>query len=203
MATSTPRVPPQDVDTERALLGALMLNQNAMYEVADIIIADSFYAGKHRVIFEAMMSLYSKGEPIDVVTVSGKLKERKHLADIGGAAYLSELTGAAASPGSAQHYANVVQSKFILRSLINAASAISELGFMEDREIEEILDEAQAAVFRVANSPMLQSLPPLKTNCRKLGNAVSICQSTVAPYAEFPRVFRSWIIYSRASKNPI
>ncbi len=162
MTTAGPRVPPQDVDTERALLGALMLNQNAMYEVADIVIADSFYAGKHRVIFEAMFSLYTKGEPIDVVTVSGKLKERKQLADIGGAAYLSELTGAAASPGSAQHYAHVVQSKFILRSLINAASTIGELGFQEDREIEEILDEAQAVVFKVASSPMLQSFTALK-----------------------------------------
>ncbi|MDO8552145.1 MAG: replicative DNA helicase [bacterium] len=162
MSVNTPRVPPQDVETERALLGALMMNQNAMYEVADIVIADSFYAGKHRVIYESMMALYSKGEPIDVVTVSGKLKERKQLADIGGAAYLSELTGAAASPGSAQHYAHVVQTKFILRSLINAASTIGELGFQEDREIEEILDEAQAAVFRVANSPMLQSFSALK-----------------------------------------
>ena len=162
MTASALRIPPQDVDTERALLGALMLNQNAMYEVADIVVADSFYAGKHRVIFEAMMSLYAKGEPIDVVTVSGKLKERKQLADIGGASYLSELTGAAASPGSALHYAHVVQSKFILRSLINAAATIGELGFQEDREIEEILDEAQAAVFRVVNSPMLQSFTALK-----------------------------------------
>jgi len=162
MTASALRIPPQDVDTERALLGALMLNQNAMYEVADIVVADSFYAGKHRVIFEAMMSLYAKGEPIDVVTVSGKLKERKQLADIGGASYLSELTGAAASPGSALHYAHVVQSKFILRSLINAAATIGELGFQEDREIEEILDEAQAVVFRVVNAPMLQSFTALK-----------------------------------------
>src|SRR3989338_9485759 len=107
MAASSLRVPPQDVDTERALLCALMLNQNAMYEVADIVIADSFYAGKHRVIFEAMIALYTKGEPIDVVTVSGKLKERKQLADIGGAGYLFGRTGAAASPCSAQHYARV------------------------------------------------------------------------------------------------
>src|SRR3990167_3762267 len=162
MATGALRVPPQDVETERALLGALMLNQNAMYEVADIIVADSFYAGKHRVIFEAMMSLYTKGEPIDVVTVSGKLKERKQLAQIGGAAYLSEVANAAASPGSAPHYAHIVQSKYVLRALIDAAATIGELGFQEDREIEEVLDEAQAAVFRVINSPMLQSFTSLK-----------------------------------------
>ena len=162
MTTNTPRLPPQDVETERALLGALMLNQNAMYEVADVVGIDSFYAGKHRVIFDAMLSLYGKGEPIDVVTVSGKLKERKQLAPIGGGAYLSELAGTAASPGSASHYAHVVQSKFVLRSLIDAAAQIGELGFQEDREIEEILDEAQAAVFKVTNSPMLQSFTAIK-----------------------------------------
>lgn len=156
------RLPPQDIDMERALLGALLLNQNAMYEVADVVGVDSFYAGKHRTIFDAMLTLYSKGEPIDVVTVSGKLKERKQLQDIGGSAYLSELAGTAASPGSARHYAQGVQTKFVLRSLIDAASKIGELGFQEDREIEKVLDEAQSAIFSVSNSPMLQSFSAIK-----------------------------------------
>lgn len=162
MVANAVRIPPQDVEMERALLGALMLNQSAMYEVADVVSVDSFYAGKHRVIFDAMLSLYAKGEPIDVVTVSGKLKERKQLADIGGASYLSELAGSAASPGSSKHYAQIVQTKFVLRSLIDAAATIGELGFQEDREVEEILDEAQAAVFKVTNSPMLQSFTAIK-----------------------------------------
>ncbi len=147
---------------ERALLGSLLLSQNAMYEVADIVGVDSFYAGKHRTVYDAMVSLYSKGEPIDVVTVSSKLKERKQLADIGGAAYLSEIANAAASPGSARHYAQGVQTKFVLRSLIDAAARISELGFEEDREVEEVLDEAQSAIFRVSNAPMLQTFTALK-----------------------------------------
>src|SRR4051812_46834578 len=156
------RLPPQDVDMERALLGALLINQNAMYEVADVVGVDSFYAGKHRTIFDAMLTLYSKGEPIDVVTVSGKLKERKQLQDIGGAAYLTELAGTAASPGSGRHYAQGVQTKFVLRSLIDAAAKIGELGFEEDRDIEKVLDEAQSAVFSVSNSPMLQSFTSIK-----------------------------------------
>src|SRR3989338_502481 len=120
MAGSGPRVPPQDIDMERALLGALLLNQNAMYEVADTVGVDSFYTGKHRTIFDAMLSLYTKGEPIDVVTVSSKLKERKLLSEIGGGAYLSELVNTAASPGSARHYAQGVQTKYVLRGLIDA-----------------------------------------------------------------------------------
>jgi replicative DNA helicase len=156
------RVPPQDLEMEKALLGALLLNPNAIYEVADVVGVDSFYAGKHRTIFDAMLSLHSKGDPIDVVTVSSRLKERKQLTDIGGAAYLSEVAGSAVSPGSARHYAQGVQSKFVLRSLIDAASRIGELGFQEDRDIEQVLDDAQAAIYQVTNSPMLQSFSAIK-----------------------------------------
>ncbi|MEK7479912.1 MAG: replicative DNA helicase [Patescibacteria group bacterium] len=162
MAEKHLKVPPQDIEMERALLGALLLNQNAMYEAADVVGVDSFYSGKHRTIYDAMLSLYAKGEPIDVVTVSSKLKERKQLTDIGGSAYLSEIAGTAASPGSARHYAEGVQTKFILRSLIDAASKIGELGFQEDRDIEEILDEAQSAVFSVTQAPMLRSFSTIK-----------------------------------------
>ena len=162
MANNMARIPPQDVEMERALLGALLLNQNGMYEVVDLIGVDSFYAGKHRTIFDAMLALFAKGEPIDVVTVSSKLKERKLLAEIGGAGYLSELVGAAASPGSARHYAQGVQTKFVLRSLIDAAAKIGELGFEEDRDVEVILDEAQQAVFSVTQTPMLRSFTEIK-----------------------------------------
>ena len=156
------RIPPQDIETEKALLGALLINQNAIYEAADIVHVDSFYAGKHRTIFDAMLSLYAKGEPIDVVTAAAKLAERKQLEEIGGRAYLSELAGSAASPGSAQHYAQVVQTKFMLRSLIDAASKIGELGFTEDRDIEQVIDEAQQAVFAVSNSSTMRNFTAIK-----------------------------------------
>ena len=156
------RVPPQDIEMEKALLGALMLSPNAIYEVADLVGIDSFYGGAHRTIFDAMLGLYEKGEPIDVATISSKLKERKVLAEVGGTTYLSELVGAAGAPGSARHYAQTVQNKFVLRSLIDAASKIGNLGFQEDRDIEIILDEAQAAVFQVSQAPMLRSFSAIK-----------------------------------------
>lgn len=162
MAQTGPRIPPQDIEMEQALLGALMLNQSSMYEVADVVSVDSFYAGKHRTIYDAMLSLHAKGEPIDLVTVSSKLKERKQLQEIGAASYLSELVSSAASPGSARHYAESVQTKYVLRSLIDAASKIGELGFQEDRDIEQILDEAQSAVFSVSNAPSLRTFTTIK-----------------------------------------
>jgi replicative DNA helicase len=157
-----PRVPPQDLDAERALLGAIMLSANTMYDVADIVTADAFYAAKHGTIFDGMLSLYSKGEPIDVVSLSNKLKSSKQLDTIGGGAYLSELVTSAPAASNAQHYAQIVQTKYMLRSLIEAARQISDLGFDETREVESVLDEAQAAVFAVANSPTLRKFITIK-----------------------------------------
>jgi replicative DNA helicase len=139
-----------------------MLSPNAIYEVADLIGIDSFYGNVHRTIYDAMLSLYEKSDPIDIATVSSKLKERKVLSEIGGPAYLSELVGAAASPGSGRHYAQIVQNKFVLRSLLDAAAKIGELGFEEDRDIEVLLDEAQAAIFKVSQAPSLRSFSAIK-----------------------------------------
>jgi replicative DNA helicase len=159
---ANPKVPPQDLEMEKALLGSLMLSPNAMYEVADVVGTGSFYGGSHRTIFDSMLGLYEKGEPIDVATVTSKLKERKVLAEVGGSSYLADLVGAAGSPGSARHYARVVQNKYVLRSLIDAASKIGDLGFQEDRDIEKLLDEAQSAIFQVSQAPMLRQFSPIK-----------------------------------------
>ena len=162
-------MPPHDVEMEKALLGALMLSQNAMYETADLVSPDSFYSGKHRAIYDAMLGLHAKNDPVDVVAVTSKLKERKELKDVGGAAYLSEIVNSAASPGSARHYAEVVQSKYVLRTLLDAASKIGELGFEEDRDIELVLDEAQQAVFSVTQAPGMRGFKELKA---ELGGAM-------------------------------
>lgn len=163
------RVPPHDIEMEKALLGALMLSQNAMYETADLINVDSFYSAKHRTIYDSMLSLHSKSDPVDVVAVSGKLKERKELQDIGGATYLTEIVNTAASPGSARHYAEVVQSKYVLRTLLNAAQTIGELGFEEDRDVEQVMDEAQQAVYAVTQTPGMRGFKELKA---ELGGAM-------------------------------
>jgi len=156
------RVLPQNLDTEKALLGSLMLSTGAMYEVADIVRPDSFYAEQNRKIFDAMLGLYAKGQPIDLLTVTTKLKDMKILSEVGGQAYVSELANAAVSPGSAKHYADVVQTKFVLRSLVNAGFRISEMGFDETRDIAEVINEAEAEIFSVANAPTLRKFSVLK-----------------------------------------
>ncbi|MBI4068228.1 replicative DNA helicase [Candidatus Kaiserbacteria bacterium] len=161
------RIPPQDLDTERALLGAIMLNPSAMYEIADVLVADSFYAAKHKTIYDAMLSLYARGEPVDLISLSARLKEKKALDKVGGNSYLSELVGVTVSPGSAQHYAHVIRAKGVLRSLIGVADEIAQLGFQEDRDIEEILNDAQSKVFRIANTSTLRKFTDLRTELRE------------------------------------
>ncbi|MBI2048418.1 MAG: replicative DNA helicase [Parcubacteria group bacterium] len=167
MATSDVRIPPQDLDTERALLGAIMLNPSAMYEIADILSAESFYAAKHKTIYDAMLSLYARGEPVDLVSLSARLKEKKALDKVGGNTYLSDLVGVTVSPSSARHYAQVIQAKGVLRNLIAVADEISQLGFQEDRDIEEVLNDAQSKVFRIANSASLRKFTDLRTELRE------------------------------------
>ncbi len=156
------RVPPQDLDSERALLGAIMLKPQAMYDIADVVSPESFYAAKHRTIFEGMLALFGKGEPIDLVTLSGKLKETKDLDSIGGSAYLSELAAASPSIANAVHYAQIIKGKHILRQLIEAASQIGEMGYREDKDIETLIDEAQSTVYQIANTSTLQKFSSMK-----------------------------------------
>jgi replicative DNA helicase len=156
------RVPPQNLDAERALLGTLLLNPAAMYDVADTIRVDSFYAGAHRVIFDSMLTLYQKGTPVDVNTVSALLKDRRQVEDIGGMATLAELSNLSVSPGVAKHYAHIVHAKHTLRALVDAGMQITELGFQEEREVESVLDEAERAIFNISETSSLRKFTTLK-----------------------------------------
>ncbi len=157
------RIPPQSLDSEKAVLGSIMLRKEAMQDVEDVISPDSFYAQKHKIIFEAMLDLYLKNEPIDMLSLSTKLMEKKQLEQIGGNQYLAELTSTVPSSTNAKHYAEIVQKKFVLRSLIEAADFVSELGFEEGVDhMDDILDMAEKKIFSVISSPKSQKYISMK-----------------------------------------
>ncbi|HNW71837.1 MAG TPA: replicative DNA helicase [Candidatus Paceibacterota bacterium] len=157
------RIPPQSIDSEKAVLGSIMLRKDAIHEIEDIITPDSFYAEKHKIIFQAMLDLYLKNEPIDMLSLSTKLGEKKLLDSIGGNQYLAEVANGVPSSTNIKHYANIVQKKFILRSLIDAADYVSELAFEEnDEHMDDILDKAEKKVFSVVSSPKNQKFTSLK-----------------------------------------
>jgi len=147
------RIPPQNIDSEKALLGAIMIKPEALHDINDIISPDSFYAEKHRIIYNSMLELYSRNEPIDLLSLSTKLKESKSLDQIGGSSYLAEIVNGVPSAANASHYANIVQNKSTLRNLISVGDQIAEMGYLEDVDIEETLDTAEKKVYEVTNSP--------------------------------------------------
>ncbi|MEK7606230.1 MAG: replicative DNA helicase [Patescibacteria group bacterium] len=150
------RTPPQDIEAERALLGSILLRPDAIHEVTDIVTADSFYAQKHRIIFAGMFDLFRKTEPIDLVSLSSRLKELKELEHAGGMSYLAALVDTVPSSMNAKHYAEIVQKKHTMRMLIEAAHHITELGFSEEEDIEELLDSAEKRVYDITSAPSNQ-----------------------------------------------
>src|SRR3989338_9325006 len=153
------RIPPQSIESEQAVLGSIMLRKDAMHEVEDMVTPDSFYVEKHKIIFRAMLDLSLKNEPIDMLSLSTKLIEQKALENIGGNQYLAEILNVVPSSTNIKHYAEIVQKKYILRSLIEAADYVSELGFEEsDDHMDDILDMAEKKIFSVISSPKSQKL---------------------------------------------
>lgn len=148
------RVPPQSLDAEKAVLGSIMLRPGTLIELADKLGPDSFYSDKHRKIYETMLELSLRGDPIDSLTLSHVLKEKKILDAIGGARYLTELTSAVPSSTNAEYYADIVEEKYTLRRLIESADKLAELGYdSKSMPLEDILDMAEKEIFAVAESP--------------------------------------------------
>src|SRR3989344_8233669 len=157
------RIPPQSIESEQAVLGSIMLRKDAIHEVEDIVNPDSFYVEKHKIIFRAMLDLSLKNEPIDMLSLSTKLIEQKALENIGGNQYLAEIVSVVPSSTNVKHYAEIVQKKYVLRSLIEAADYVSELGFEEgDDHMDDILDMAEKKIFSVISSPKNQKYTNLK-----------------------------------------
>ncbi len=145
------RLPPQNIESEKALLGSIMLRPEALPEIMDILRSEAFYSEKHRIIFLAMMELYEKRDPIDLLTLSSKLKEKSELDRIGGMSYLTELVNTVPSSANAEHYAGIIQKKYTMRRLIEAAEHISVLGYDEQNELEELLDKAEKKIYEVTS----------------------------------------------------
>jgi replicative DNA helicase len=145
------RLPPQDLGAEQAMLGAVMIKPDSLYEIFDLVTPESFYAEKHRKIFQAMLELQARSEPIDLVSLTSSLKEKKQLEQIGGGSYLAELVKMVPSASHVKHYAEIVQKKALLRQLIESADRIAESGYAEGDDLDAIFDKAQRAILEIGN----------------------------------------------------
>jgi replicative DNA helicase len=162
-SNSDVRVPPQNIEAERSVLGALMLDKDAIIKVANLIRLGDFYKDDHNLIYETMLELYEKREPIDVLSLSNRLEEKGQLDKIGGSSSLTSLVNSVPSSSNVAHYAKVIQKKSTLRKLIHVASEILELGYKESEDAEKILDEAEQKLFAVSQKYLKQDFIPIKS----------------------------------------
>jgi replicative DNA helicase len=166
------RIPPQNIEAEMSVLGSLMLDKNAIIKIADLVRPDDFYKDANRLVYEAMLELYESREPIDVLSLSNRLEEKKQLESIGGASQLTELVNIVPTASNVVHYAKVVQKKALLRRLITAASDIVELGYEEAEDVEKVLDEAEQKLFGVSQKYVKADFVPLKTYLESAFNRI-------------------------------
>lgn len=150
------RTPPHNIEAEKALIGAIILKPDAMHDISVMVYPESFYADKHCEIYKAILELFTKGDPIDLLSVTTRLKGSEQLDRVGGTAYISELIETVPAAANALYYATEVQNKAILRGLIHAADDIAELGYSNPDNIDEVLDQAEKNVYNVTNSSTAQ-----------------------------------------------
>ena len=145
-----------------AVLGSIMIDRGAIARVVDILTPDDFYFSEHALIYNAMVDLFEKNAPLDILSLQGYLGEKGLLERVGNASYLASLVNSVTSPANIVHYATTVNKKRVLRDLISAAHYIGGLGYQEDQDVEVLLDEAEQRVFGVSNSSLRQKFSPVR-----------------------------------------
>lgn len=146
------KIPPHDVDAEKAVLSSMFIDKEASGIAFEIIDGDDFYRPANKVIFECAKELYSSGKPIDLITLKSKLEEKGLFEQIGGVAYLAEVAGAEGSSVNIKHYAEIVKEKSILRRLIKTAGEISDSGYSGKESVEVIMENAEKGIFDIMNN---------------------------------------------------
>lgn len=156
------KIPPQNLEIEQSVLSCLMLDRSAMNKVADVLSPDDFYKHNHQTIYAACRELFEKGDPIDFLSVSNRLNEKKELEAIGGNGYLTELVNLVPSFGHVASYARIVRHKRVLRDLISVSRDIEMLGYDESEELEQVLDSAEKKIFNIAQKGITQDFTMIK-----------------------------------------
>jgi replicative DNA helicase len=160
---SIDRLPPQSIEGEQSVLGALLIDKDAVIELADVLRPEDFYRGHHGTIYSAVLDLYERREPIDLVTVSEVLERRGQLDAVGGSAYLTSLINLTPTAVNAVHYARIVERKAVLRNLISAAGRIAGIGYEDGSDVGESVDRAEKELFAVSQKRVEDGFSPLKS----------------------------------------
>lgn len=158
---SATKVPPHNIEAEKSLLGSVLIDAHSFIKIGDMIIPEDFYLEAHRTIFNVMLDLFNRHQPIDVLTMSNRLEEFERLETIGGRSYLVELGNSVSTSSHIINYGTIIKKKSTLRRLLSAAAEISEISFNEEDDIETIIDRAEHSLFAVSSAGTNQSFVPV------------------------------------------
>ncbi len=156
------KLPPQNLEAEASVLGALMIDKDAIIKVADALTPKDFYKPAHAKIYEVILKLFETREPVDILSVTSKLKEWNAMTEVGGSAFLTELVSSVPTASHIGHYAKIVREKRVLRDLINTSAEIAESAFKPGDDIEAILDEIEQKIFAISQRSITQRFFPVK-----------------------------------------
>jgi len=157
------KIPPQNTDAEMSLIGAVLIDEEVLADVTEITNSRDFYDKRHQMIYEGMVSLFEHHKPVDLLTLTDQLNKKGHLEDVGGSTYLTELTNYVPTAAHATTYAEMVAQKAVRRRLIKASGEISELGYDEEFNVQELLEKAEAELFAVSDQSLKQDLTSIET----------------------------------------
>ncbi|KOX08912.1 helicase DnaB [Nocardiopsis sp. NRRL B-16309] len=144
------RTPPHDIQAEQSVLGGMLLSKDAITQVVEIIRSADFYRPAHQIIYDSVVDLFSRGEPVDAISVNAELTKRGEAARVGGAPYLHTLTEAIPTAANAGYYAKIVSDRAVLRRLVEVGTRIAQIGYAGDGEVDDLVDHAQAEIYKVA-----------------------------------------------------
>ena len=157
------RVPPQNIEAEQAVLGAMLIEKEAIARVTELLKGGDFYREAHRLIFEAMLDLYNRNEAVDMITVIELLKREDHLERVGGIAYVTSLANSVPTAANVHYHAKIVEEKALLRQLIQTSTKIAALGYEGSEEVSQIVDQAEKMILEVSNRRIGGDFTPIKS----------------------------------------
>ena len=156
------RVPPQNIEAEQSVLGAILIEQSAIAKISDILQPEDFYREAHKLVYRSAMTLFERGEAIDFITVIDMLRREEALERAGGISYITSLANGVPTAANIVFHAKIVQEKSLLRRLIHAATDIAAMGYAETEEVERVLDHAEQKILEVATRKIGQDFAPIK-----------------------------------------
>ena len=145
------RVPPQNIEAEQSVIGAMLIDKNAVSLVTEKLMPEDFYRQAHQVIYSAILTLHSKNEPIDMITLINELKKMNRLDDVGGVAYVTLLANVVPTAANAKFHAQIVEDKSVLRQLVEGGTVIASMGYEGAEDIPDIIDQAEKTILQISN----------------------------------------------------